>query len=235
MALYIAPDNQRILWEMIQGVPAFLYAFPLNTPMEMKTNWFKEHIQAIYNRIPSNITREQLKQYNRDTLSEMIQSLQQSKQSIPVDKSVFDMAMTTTTIDRSAYSRLQNENKKNTNIEQVETQYRSLFEIPKPQPPDFSEKIEDEVITNMSELIDQHRKIREQELQAFGPPPIVAESKTSLDIEPKEPIQHQIEKKGELSEINKRLDSLEKKMDESIELFKKFFQELSNKMPDNNS
>ena len=53
--------------------------------------------------------------------------------------------------------------------ESKELQYRSLFEIQKPKPIDFSEKIDDEIITNMSELIEQQKKMRERELQEYAP------------------------------------------------------------------
>lgn len=216
MALYIAPENQKILWDMIQKTPIFMLVFPDNTSLKKKTTWFKEQIQTIYSNIPSIITREQLKQINRNTLSTMIQSLQNQPKN-----SVVPVEPVSLPIDRSSsFSRLQKENTPN-NMEQIETQYRELFEKPIPESPDFSEKIEDDVITNMSELIEQHRKIREQELKDYGPPQQIADSQTPLIIESKEPIQYEKINVRELLEINKRLELLEKKLDEILEYHKK--------------
>jgi hypothetical protein len=49
-------------------------------------------------------------------------------------------------------------------------EYKSIFEVKKPEPIDFSEKIEDGVITNMDELIQKHLREREQELNLVSPP-----------------------------------------------------------------
>lgn len=49
-------------------------------------------------------------------------------------------------------------------------EYKSMFEVKKPEPIDFSEKIEDGVITNMDELIQKHLREREQELNLVSPP-----------------------------------------------------------------
>jgi hypothetical protein len=53
---------------------------------------------------------------------------------------------------------------------------------------DFSEKIDDEVITNMEELIENHKKMREQELQQFlplvSPPPVTPPPVTPPPVTP---------------------------------------------------
>jgi hypothetical protein len=52
---------------------------------------------------------------------------------------------------------------KNPVVQQQE--YRPIFDRKKPEPIDFSEKIEDGVITNMDDLIQKHMREREQELK----------------------------------------------------------------------
>ena len=195
MTLYISPENQTLLWQMIQKTQPFMTIFQ-QSPMEIKTTWFKTQIQKIYQQLPQNITREQLKQINRDTLTNMIQDLTQIQ---------------TTT---APYSRL-SKTPSTKSIAEYETQYKSLYETPKPKVPDFSEKIDDQPITDMGSLIKEHQKQREEELKNYGPPPILPEQKTPLQIEAKEPTIR------ELKEITKRLDSLEKKLEELIDIYKK--------------
>lgn len=48
---------------------------------------------------------------------------------------------------------------------QQQQEYQPMFDRKKPEPIDFSEKIEDGVITNMDDLIQKHMREREQELK----------------------------------------------------------------------
>jgi hypothetical protein len=58
---------------------------------------------------------------------------------------------------------------KKTDFEIRQSQYNSMFETQKPKAIDFSEKLDDDVITNMNELIENQRKMRELDLQQFAP------------------------------------------------------------------
>ena len=211
MTLYISQENQSLLWQMIQKTNPFITAFQ-NSPIESKTNWFKSQIQKIYQQLPPSINREQLKQINRDTLTNMIQDLtrlQANSMKTPINQ--IDQ------IDRPPYSRLSKDPTAKS-ITEYETQYKSLLETPKPQVPDFSEKFDDQPIPDMDLLIKEHQRQREEELKNFGPPPIIPEQKTSLQIEAKDPISTNTR---ELKIIIQRLDSLEKKLDEILDLYKK--------------
>ena len=135
MALYISTENQTMLWEMINKVTNFSTVFPLTSSLESKTSWFKSQIQQIYQKLPPNISREQLKQINRDTLTTMLQSLQSIQQN--------------TSPITPTFSRLE----KATIL--PEQQYRPLYDNQKPPEPNFTEKLDDQAITNMSELIEK--------------------------------------------------------------------------------
>jgi len=208
MTLYISQENQTLLWQMIQKIQPFITVFQ-GSPMESKTTWFKSQIQNMYTTLPPNISREQLKKINRDTLTNMIQDLNRIQAS--------SMKSNISDIDRPPYSRL-TKDPATKSIAEYETQYRSLLETPKPQVPDFSEKIDDQPISDMDSLIKEHQRLREQELKDYGPPPILQEQKTPLQIEAKESLSAN---SRELKEITKRLESLEKKLDELIDLYKK--------------
>ena len=223
MTLYISQENQTLLWQMIQKTQPFITVFQ-HSPLDSKTNWFKSQIQKIYQQLSPSINREQLKQINRDTLTNMIQDLTRlqansmktaTNQTNQIDRN--DRIDRPNAIDRPPFSRLSN-NSEIKSLTEYETQYKTLLETPKPQVPDFSEKIDDQPIPDMDILIKEHQRQREEELKNFGPPPIIPEQKTPLQIESKDPISTNIK---ELKDISQRLDSLEKKMNEIIELYKK--------------
>jgi hypothetical protein len=62
----------------------------------------------------------------------------------------------------------------------AKVQYTPIYDNPKPKAIDFSEKIEDEVITNMAELIEQQKRMRERELQEYTPPPPATPEKVNI-------------------------------------------------------
>lgn len=209
MTLYISQENQTLLWQMIQKTQPFITVFTPSIPLDSKLDWFKSQIQKMYQQLPPSINREQLKQINRDTLANMIQDLTRIQAS--------SIKSNTSSIDRPPYSRL-SKNPDAPSITEYETQYRSLLETPKPNVPDFSEKIEDQPIPDMESLIKEHQRQREQELKEYGPPPIIPEQKTPLQIESKDPI---LSTTREMKEVTKRLESLENKLDEIIQFYKK--------------
>ena len=217
MTLYISQENQSLLWQMIQKTQPFITVFQ-HSPLDSKTNWFKSQIQKIYQQLPPSINREQLKQINRDTLTNMIQDLtrlQANSMKTPTNQT--NQIDRPITIDRPPFSRL-SKDPSSKSITEYETQYKSLLETPKPQVPDFSEKFDDQPIPDMDLLIKEHQRQREEELKNFGPPPIIPEQKTPLQIESKDPISTNTR---ELKEITKRLEMLEQKMNEILDLYKK--------------
>ena len=160
MALFINPENQNILWEMVNKVPLCSAIFPPGS-QNQKNNWFKGIIQDYYNRIPPNISRNDLYKINRDVLSTMVKSLQ----SISNANSIVDPYPNTMPIDKNMLRTQRGPQ----NFEERKLQYDSLFQIRKPDQIDFTEKLDDDVITNMEELVANQRKIRELDLQEFSP------------------------------------------------------------------
>ena len=47
-----------------------------------------------------------------------------------------------------------------------------MLDKPTPDSVNFREKVDDQAISNMEELIEQHRRQREKELAEFAPPPL---------------------------------------------------------------
>ena len=163
MALFIQPENQNILWEMVNKIPLCNTVFPVSgngSQIKEKEQWFREIIQECYYNIPQNITRNDLYKINRDVLSRMMKSL--------VTLSSIKTANIIEGVDKRGDNRGNNRVELNKQKTDFVSQYNSMFEIQKPKPIDFSEKLDDDVITNMSELIENQRKMRELEIQEFS-------------------------------------------------------------------
>jgi hypothetical protein len=120
-------------------------------------------------------------------------------------------------------------------------EYTSFFDIPKPQQIDFSEKLDDEVITNMDELIENQKKLRERELQEYAPPPPVGSPNPGdikinisdpkikiLEQLPKEvirPIEKHVhfeshdETKQMVHELKEKIENMSQRLEEFIAMF----------------
>jgi hypothetical protein len=169
MSLFIANENQQLLYEMINKTPSLQAVFPKGSPPDEKNAWFRGVIEQFYNQISGNITREQLKQINRNVLGYMVEQLQKR-----IDRPI------NIPNNNTQFNTLKREHAPE--YESREAQYKTLFDTPKPKAIDFSEKLEDEAITNMSELIENHKKMREQELRQFAPLPISYEPADNISV-----------------------------------------------------
>lgn len=238
MSLFINPENQNILWEMINKVPLCNIVFPQGS-QKSKNNWFKNIIQEYYTILPPTISRNDLYSLNREVLSKMINSLNELCANLQKNQTL------STQIDRGVFSRNQNtteilQSKKQINQSQ---EYKPLFEESKPQQIDFSEKLDDEVITNMDELIENHKKMRDQELQQvaslYPQPPLNNSQNIKVSIledVPKETIQSVLlDQKNivnkqvsfdminiiykDVMELHKKIENLDKKIDIFLDKF----------------
>ena len=128
-------------------------------------------------------------------------------------------------------------------------QYTPIYDNPKPKAIDFSEKIEDEVITNMAELIEQQKRMRERELQEYTPPPPSIEKVNILEDLPKNvlhptdlhlstfktppsgtvinDVKDRHVRFEDSSQLEERLSRIENKLDDLIRLFREHQQPIS--------
>ena len=164
MTLFISNENQNLLYEMIHKTNDIHIVFPPGSQVHEKNTWFRTFIENVYQQLPQNINREELKLINRQVLATMLNSL---REIIKQKSVVIETTPQVNPTDPPKYNTLKREHAPE--YESKEAQYRSLFDVPKPQVIDFSEKIEDDVITNMDELIEQQKKMRERELQEYAP------------------------------------------------------------------
>jgi hypothetical protein len=214
MALFIQPENQNILWEMVNKLPLCNTVFPISGN-GLKEQWFREIIQECYYNIPQNITRNDLYKINRDVLSRMMNNL-------------------VSLSSKNTANIIDNRGEINKQQTDFVSQYNSMFEIQKPKPIDFSEKLDDDVITNMSELIEKQRKMRELEIQQFSSViksiDSLENNKININILEDVPIQSQLIIADKIQSAEKkhvRFDLLE---NDYKEIFKKDFNELSRKI-----
>jgi hypothetical protein len=226
MSLFISKENQNLLYEMINKTPEINTVF---SSIDEKNRWFRKTIESHYTQLPQNITREVLLATNRQVLSSMVEQLRVAYANKPVVNNLQDNYLGNQPV--IPINNLKRDNAPN--IEQIQSQYKSMFEVPKPQKIDFSEKLDDDVITNMDELIENQKRMRERELQEYSPPPptkiniledlpkdvikTIPERRVQFDIPA--PLLPQLQTHSFSEEITKRIDRLEDKMDQLISLF----------------
>lgn len=168
MSLFIERSNQNLLWEMIHKNTQLNQAFENENN---KQEWFKQIISNKYQTLNSEVlSRERLSSINKEVLSSMWSGLQ----NILVEKNTRVNTQTNsqmnTTIE-STYSRsLPKQDTYNSTFENRQKEYNQMFQRPVPTDIDFTEKQDDEAISNMNELIEKAKKEREQEYIQYSPP-----------------------------------------------------------------
>ena len=147
---YIHPDNQTLLWNTIQKAPHF------EKLGENKSQWFKSIIRDFYENDGKKINNQaDLQTINKSTIAYMVHSLKQMNTALPSTTGMNERI--------SHYTEQFNDRQK---------EYERMnAKPPPPQIDQINEKIADEAITNMEELIRQQLNQREQELKMFGQQP----------------------------------------------------------------
>jgi hypothetical protein len=180
MSLYVHPENQTLLWNTIQKMPQF------HTSPVQKEQWFSNIIRQFYEQNQhKNMTKTDLQILNRQTIAYMVEDLQKYVQTNPPITS----APLTKIVD--AFASRQYE-------------YESLNKPKEPPVANFGEKIDDEVITNMDELLQQQIKQREYD---------IARAKEQMPAPPTEIILPSKSKDNELQELRNQVSELTKMME----------------------
>ena len=177
---YIHPENQKLLWNTIQKTPIF------NNLGSQQTQWFKSVIQHFYEEYPNAKTiktKDELQNINRATISFMVNSLKEMFQPKQTPTSLSQpnygntsLPSTTGSNERVSYYNDQFNNR--------QKEYESMNTKPLPPSNDIvSEKISDEAITNMDELIRQQMEQRELELKMYGQSPMSKKISINEDVQ----------------------------------------------------
>ena len=181
--LYIHSQNQELLWNTISKAPLFQI---INTAY--REQWFKNIIKMFYEKNPLINDTNTLQIINKDTIQYMINDLkhiQQQKnqsQSLPPTPPQYqNVSQSNTPLQTNSYVPLEQnymgkselmERKQelsNNAFIQRQKEYEKMFEKPTVPEVNFKEKLDDEPISNMEELIERHKKERENELSQYSP------------------------------------------------------------------
>jgi hypothetical protein len=168
MALYIHPENQKILWETIHRHSSIESIHP-----SVRTDWFKSAIKRTYETIPKpwfqqKITTDQLNTINQATIKYMINDLKpvilQQPQSQSQQQPFSNNSSSIFSENKSHHTSVIQERF-------IEKQKEMEFMLNTKAPSEVNFKIDeiDEPISNMEELIKQHMSQRELDIQPITP------------------------------------------------------------------
>jgi hypothetical protein len=156
MARYINAENQTLLWTVVHRHKFAIQFFSRLTPSQ-KTEWFKSIIKRFYDQNANrDLSLEDLQQLNKTTLSYMLYTMKANEVQNNIQTYVEDPPRNAKEVTF------------NQQFDMKKKEYESLFDRKAPETIDFSEKIEDGAISNMSELIQTHIREREEELRKYS-------------------------------------------------------------------
>jgi hypothetical protein len=203
MSYFINSENQNLLWTIINKTDGFKRTFYPGSPNDQNI-WFRNIIQQFYQEIQP-INKEELTTFNRKVITYMLDNLKPINQQPPI-------------IDRKPYYVENKEEIYQRQFMERQQQYDSLLSKPAPPKPDFGDNIKDEAISNMEELMETQKKMREEEIKSILPPPDIVPdsvvkpiSQNSSEID---------ELKTEIANINIKLSRMEEEIRKSTELIK---------------
>jgi len=182
MNLYVHQENQQMLWDVMNKVH-LIQSFFQGYPPEQKEKWFKSVIQMFYEKYNGkNVTYVELQQINQETISYILNTIQEKLQPArpivaPTPSFAFQPPVTNDIAPRN-----EKEIALNKQFELRQKEFTTAFDRPAPEAPTFLEKTEDAAISNMEELIETQRRLREQDYQQYAPPPPIKEGENRVTI-----------------------------------------------------
>lgn len=188
MSLYILPENQKILWDIMQKVPGF-QSFGPDIP-GYKEKWFKQVVHQFYEKTKHiQHTKQSLQSLNKETLHHMIQEIKdkrissytgsnigsESFYSSAVSTSISPLSFSENPIERKTASRdyILEQKQNALNMQFMNRQKEYEVKIGPQYEIDFRESADDSPIENMEALVQQHLKQRELDIKPYDSPPII--------------------------------------------------------------
>lgn len=190
MSIYVTPENQKLLWSVLHKNPLITQVFTANQ-IQQKEQWFKTIIENFFNQYRfKTLSRRDLQQLNQETLNYMIQQLREYiSKNQPAKQNTNTLGSQNIIIDTPPIPQNNRQDVFNNQFQQRQKEYEQMSEKKAPDTIDFRDKIGDEPISNMDELIRSHMEMRETELKQYSPPPPVptsVPSQTDITTEIKE-------------------------------------------------
>jgi len=195
MSSYITASNQEMLWRTIQKNALFSQTLT----QEQQPIWFREIIGNFYSEnVNKNLSNSELLELNKSTLRFMIHNLKGRVTREPIlNEPINDRLEPKSVSYQSNYDTLQNN-------------YNDMHKRIIPQEPDFKERMDDDKIQNMDELIQQ--QLRERKLDIPKPPVELMSKSVNPIIESNETMEVKNTsvqtENGDVYELKRQLDAL---------------------------
>jgi hypothetical protein len=171
MALYVSAQNQKLLWDVLHKNQLIGQVFPNPSQQRQKEEWFKSVIQLFYEQNKyRNIKVRDLNDLNRETLIYMTTKLREylapqvQTNTNPQQKANISISTPPIVPDNR-------QDFFNQQFSARQREYEQMNEKKVPESIEFADKLDDEPISNMDELIRNHMQMRENELKQYAPPP----------------------------------------------------------------
>jgi hypothetical protein len=171
---YITVENQTLLWKTIQRSPQFSN----NTIAINREQWFSSIIKQFYENIKSpKMSIAELKALNQQTIAYMIGDLKRIESLHKASPTAIPPITQSPPYQNTSITQLNYETpqtRMSIYTDQFNARQQEYATMGKPQAPpiaNFSEKVEDDAITNMDELLQQQIKQREYDVAMVRPPP----------------------------------------------------------------
>ena len=235
MSLLVHPENQKLLWDIINNNPFVIQFFKNNTHFN-KEQWFRVTMEHFYNIYKGKqIEKPELNQLNKEILTYMIQNLHTvlSQQTVPKSEPVippvpvqnsYSNIISTPPIPENNREELYKQQ-----FLQKQQEYKSMFDKTPPAALDFSEKEKDVAISNMDELLQKQLLERNTYLNVH-PPPIQPVQLTNMQENIQLVPDETPNKKNDEVSTKQVLELLQEQKSE-ISLLKTMILELSKRLP----
>ena len=185
MSLYIHPENQELLWKIVNKNP-LIQSYFSSYPQNIQETWFKQTISSFYEQNRNNVaSSEQLYEINKNTLSYMIQDVKRNVQFMEQNRGPRQLDQVGAQQQQQyinqpspndllkPYSVTENKEDRFTDqYNQYQQNYQSMFDKKVPETIDFREQFNDQPLSgNMEDLVQRHLRERDEELKKYAPAP----------------------------------------------------------------
>ena len=162
MSLYITDKNQDLLWNVINKNQQITSYFNRSTN-ENIYEWFKTIIRIFYDKNNNKkLDMTELNKINKETILYMIESTREKENIVTVSSDTTPvMSISTPSIVPDNRSALYT-----SKFEERQLEYSNMNKKQAPTKPDFTDNIEDGVMTNMDDMIKQQMQQREYDMNA---------------------------------------------------------------------
>ena len=224
MSAFVHPENQKIIWNIVNSNQYVNAYFNANKNVSKET-WFRGIIEKFYSQHQDkNLSMPELNQLNKDALSFMIQSIHNTApvfQNNPTtNQNSYDMnPIQKTEILTPPLVENTREQQSISAFNDRQQEYQNMMKKTVPQEIDFKEGDKDEAIQNMDDLIKQHMKEREEQLQMV--PPVVQMPNNNVETIQATPTASKEMNNSEIENIKNDIQTIMTMLKENNELLLK--------------